>query len=269
MHSQSLLILPKQIIEYTNKFILTADQMRKIKQVFLEEMKLGSMLKPPKKSSLLMMNTYITEIIDGTESGDFLSLDLGSTNFRVCHLNMCGKKEEKFDVKYYDIAEPLKKGKAEPLFEHIAKCVKDFIENVLHYEKKEPLPLGFTFSFPMINLSINCGLLTTWTKSYDIKEVVNKNPVDFLQASLDKHNVKCKVEVLLNDATGTLMKGIYLNKDCKLGVILGTGFNICYMENDCRRLEKWQEERLLKYNDVKNVFIDIECGGFGDTGNFD
>ena len=112
----------------------------------------------------------------------------------------------------------------------------------------------------MINLSINCGLLTTWTKNYDIQEVVDHNPVDFLQRALDKHRVRCRVEILLNDATGTLMKGIYLNKDCKLGVILGTGFNMCYCENDPSRLEKWQEERLSKYRDAKNVFIDIECG---------
>ena len=129
---------------------LTADQMRKMKAVFQEEMKLGAMSKPSKKSSLLMMNTYITELIDGSESGDFLALDLGSTNFRVCHLNMCsGRKEEKFDVKYYDIPEEMKKGKADPLFEHIAICVKDFIENVLHHQKAEALPLAFTFSFPV------------------------------------------------------------------------------------------------------------------------
>ena len=139
--------------------------MRKMKATFLEDMRLGSIKNPPKKSSLLMMNTYITELIDGTETGDFLSLDLGSTNFRVCHLNI-SDKDEKFDVKYYDIPEHLKKGKADPLFDHIAVCVKDFIENVLNYKRAEPLSLGFTFSFPMINLSINCGLLTTWTKSY-------------------------------------------------------------------------------------------------------
>ena len=150
---------------------------------------------------------------------------------------MCGK-EERFDVKYYDIPEQLKKGKAEPLYDHIAVCVKDFVENVLHYDKDDALPLGYTFSFPMINLSINCGLLTTWTKSYDIKECINKNPVEFLQASLDKHHVPVKVEVLINDAAGTLMKGIYLNKDCKLGVILGKTldsfvFNLIAIRPDC------------------------------------
>jgi len=60
-----------------------------------------------------------------------------------------------------------------------------------------------------------------------------------------------------------------LNKDCKLGVILGTGFNISYLENNCSRIEKWNEERLAKYKDVKNVIIDVECGAFGDNGCID
>ena len=60
-----------------------------------------------------------------------------------------------------------------------------------------------------------------------------------------------------------------MNKDCKLGVILGTGFNISYVENDVSRIQKWQEERFNKYPDVKNVLIDIECGAFGDTGCID
>lgn len=154
-----------QIIDYLDKFTLTADQMKKMKEIFLDEMKLGAMKNPPKKSSLLMMNTYITELVDGNEVGDFLALDLGSTNFRVCHLNM-NEGNEIFDVKYYDIPESLKTGKAAPLFDHIAVCVKDFLDDVLNYKKEEPLPLGFTFSFPMINQSINRGLLTTWTKRY-------------------------------------------------------------------------------------------------------
>lgn len=146
----SNLTLALKVTDFVSSLQLTAEQMRKMKTVFQEEMKLGALSKPSKKSSLLMMNTYITDMIDGSESGDFLALDLGSTNFRVCHLNMCsGRKEEKFDVKYYDIPEAMKKGKADPLFEHIAVCVKDFIENVLHYQKDEALPLAFTFSFPV------------------------------------------------------------------------------------------------------------------------
>lgn len=38
--------------------------------------------------------------------------------------------------------------------------------------------------------------------SYDIAEVVNNNPVEFLQNSFDAHNVKCRVDVLVNDSAG-------------------------------------------------------------------
>lgn len=47
------------------------------------------------------------------------------------------------------------------------------------------LPLGFTFSFPMTQLSIDKALLNTWTKSYDIPQVVNRNPTEFLQNAID------------------------------------------------------------------------------------
>jgi hexokinase len=50
---------------------------------------------------------------------------------------------------------------------------------------------------------------------------------------------------------------------------MGTGFNICYTENDVTRMEKWTEERKAKYADVKKVMIDIECGAFGDNGSID
>ena len=74
---------------------------------------------------------------------------------------------------------------------------------------------------------------------------------------------------MINDSTGTLVKGQYLNPECKIGVIMGTGFNICYTEKDVKRMEKWTEERLEKYASTEKVMIDIECGAFGDNGVID
>ena len=53
------------------------------------------------------------------------------------------------------------------------------------HDPGEVLPLGFTFSFPMTQLSIKKALLNTWTKSYDIPQVVNRNPTEFLQNAID------------------------------------------------------------------------------------
>lgn len=55
------------------------------------------------------------------------------------------------------------------------------------------LPLGFTFSFPMQQLSIDCGVLVTWTKSYDIKDAIGQNAAKLLQDAIDKKVITCSL----------------------------------------------------------------------------
>lgn len=43
--------------------------------------------------------------------------------------------------------------------------------------------------------------------------------------------VNCEVAAILNDSTGTLLKGAYLDKDCAVGMIFGSGFNCAYVES--------------------------------------
>lgn len=35
---------------------------------------------------------------------------------------------------------------------------------------------------------------------------------------------------MVNDAVGTLMSAAHVDHNCEIGLILGTGFNSCYME---------------------------------------
>lgn len=74
-----------------------------------------------------------------------------------------------------------------------------------------------------------------------------------------------KVLAIINDSSGTLTNGIYIDQDCCVGCIMGSGFNCCYIEkvnqvaglsiNGCRPDEK--------------VLINLECGAFGDNGCVD
>lgn len=113
------------------------------------------------------------------EVGDFLALDLGGTNFRVM-LVVVGEDEErgwKVETKHrmYSIPEDAMTGTAEmvslnipssfgnnvnfsetltslsvhsfQLFDYIAECISDFLDE--HHIKHKKLPLGFTFSFPV------------------------------------------------------------------------------------------------------------------------
>ena len=62
------------------------------------------------------------------ESGEFLALDLGGTNFRVIFTELREGKIRREEVKYYNVPEEVRLGPGERLFDFLADCIKDFIE---------------------------------------------------------------------------------------------------------------------------------------------
>lgn len=64
----------------------------------------------PSKNSFQMENTFVSCFPDGTEEGDFLSLDLGGSNFRVILSRLKPGQEGQFFVNRYDVPKELRKG---------------------------------------------------------------------------------------------------------------------------------------------------------------
>ncbi|XP_035734406.1 hexokinase-1-like isoform X1 [Vespa mandarinia] len=239
---------------------LSATTVRKIQDVFVSEMNKGIHQEP---SSLQMENTYVPELVDGTEEGRFLALDLGGTNFRILLLELKNGRIVREDVKNYHIGSELRIGTGFPLFDYLAECVSDFVINQSLQDVE--IPLGFTFSFPMVQHSLDVGILVTWTKSFNCPDVVNKDAVQLLRDALARRgDTKVKVIAVLNDTTGTLIQGATLDPDTAIGLILGTGSNACYLER-ADRVEHWEPER----HGEREVVIDIEWGAFGDNGVLD
>ncbi|XP_020293127.1 hexokinase-1-like [Pseudomyrmex gracilis] len=239
---------------------LSAATVRRIQDVFVSEMNKGIHQQP---SSLQMENTYIPELLDGTEEGLYLALDLGGTNFRVLLLELSHGAPIRQEVKRYYIGSELRVGSAIPLFDHLAACVSDFV--IAQGLQDIELPLGFTFSFPMIQHSLDVGILVTWTKSFNCPDAMNKDVVRLLREALDRRgDTKVKVVAILNDTTGTLVQGSTLDHNTAIGLILGTGSNACYLER-ADRVEHWETER----HGERQVIIDIEWGAFGDNGVLD
>ncbi|XP_066598065.1 hexokinase type 2-like isoform X1 [Prorops nasuta] len=239
---------------------LSAATVRRIKEVFISEMNKGIHQQP---SSLQMENTYIPELIDGTEEGQYLALDLGGTNFRVLLVELQHGKIMREKVKKYEIGSHLRIGSGYPLFDYLAECVSDFVINEGLQDTE--LPLGFTFSFPMVQHALDIGMLVTWTKSYNCPDVVGKNTVQLLREALARRgDTKVKVNAILNDTTGTLIQGAMSDPKTAIGLILGTGSNACYVER-ADRVEHWEVER----HGEKEVIVDIEWGAFGDNGVLD
>lgn len=261
----------EKVTALVKPFQLSIDDCLKLKEVFKKEMELGLSSSPEDRKStcLLMENTFMCQLPTGREEGLFLSLDLGSTNFRVILSRLHGDNHlNDFSVKYYDVGPHLRKGSSVPLFDYMAECIENFFSFNPELKEKGPIPLGFSFSYPMRNEAVDEGILVTWTKSYDLPDAVGKNAVQLLRDAIAKRGVGVDVVAILNDSTGTLIKGHYLDSDCMIGMIFGSGFNCCYVEavERIHRLTDKQRNTLKGFNEVG---IDIECGGFGDNGCID
>ncbi|KAG7213805.1 hypothetical protein KM043_003021 [Ampulex compressa] len=238
----------------------STETIERIRDVFISEMNEGIHQQP---SSLQMENTYIPEFIDGTEEGLYLALDLGGTHYRVLLLEMAHGRIVRQEMKKYHISPELRHGSAIPLFDYLAECISDFVREQGLQDVE--LPLGFTFSFPMIQRSLDSGILVTWTKSFNCPDAVNKDVVGLLRDALARRGgTKVKVVAILNDTTGTLVQGAAQDPDTAIGLILGTGSNACYLER-ADRVEHWETER----HGERQVVIDIEWGAFGDNGVLD
>lgn len=254
----------EKLDKLTSCLRLSRKTIDKIRDVFEDEMKLGLAKNPQKTSSLQMENTFIPQLPNGSEVGKFLALDLGGTNFRIILLELQGSNSSPICLtKHYTVPEVTRLGPGEKLFDFLADCIYDFtVENNLLGQR---IPLGFTFSFPMTQRGLDVGILVSWTKSFNCPGVVGQDAVKMLNDALHK-NKKLNVDVvaILNDTTGTLVQGAFIDSHCAIGMILGTGSNACYIE-DVARVEKWEGEHL----GVEKVIVDVEWGAFGDNGVLD
>ncbi|XP_020607641.1 hexokinase-2-like [Orbicella faveolata] len=215
------------------------------------------------ESPIKMLPTYVRAIPDGTESGDFLALDLGGTNFRVLLISIQPGGEVKMESDIYPLDQALMTSDAQTLFDYIAGCIALFVKK--NQLKDKSLPLGFTFSFPVKQLSLTSGLLIRWTKGFSATGVENEDVIKLLQEALVRNGVSSTVDVvaLVNDTTGTMMSCALSNPNVSAGLILGTGTNACYMES-LDNVPKWDGDQ----NEPRQVIINTEWGAFGDNGSW-
>lgn len=153
-------------------------------------------------------------------------LDAGGTNLRVakavfdssghCHISdlnktpMLGTEEElSFDGFYGKLAQ----------YVHSTGC---------------PERVGFCFSYNVELDRTLDGPLLGWCKEVWIPEATGKPVGSSLRNSIGP---KCQQVHILNDSTAALLGAHSLHREITLGVILGTGINICYSER-CANIPK-------------------------------
>uniref|UniRef100_A0A4W4FEN0 Hexokinase-2 n=1 Tax=Electrophorus electricus TaxID=8005 RepID=A0A4W4FEN0_ELEEL len=242
---------------------LSEENLMDVSMRFRREMDKGLGRDTNPTAAVKMLPTYVRSTPDGTESGDFLALDLGGTNFRVLLVKVSanGKQTVEIENQIYVIPETLMRGSgSEQLFDHIAECLANFLDKLNIKDKK--LPLGFTFSFPCQQTKLDESFLVTWTKGFRASGVEGKDVVGLLRKAIRKRgDFDIDIVAVINDTVGTMMTCGYDDHHCEIGLIVGTGTNACYME-EMRNLE-------LVEGDEGRMCVNMEWGAFGDDGALD
>jgi len=131
---------------------------------------------------------------------------------------------------------------------------------------KQVLPLGFTFSFPCRQKGLAVGELITWTKGFKCSGVEGQDVVQLLCKAIKKReDIRVDVAAILNDTTGCLMSSAWKNPKCRIGLIIGTGTNACYLED----LDKIDLSDGEKTASSEHMVVNTEWGAFGDHGELD
>ncbi|XP_078095382.1 hexokinase-2-like [Mustelus asterias] len=238
---------------------LSDEVLHEISNRFLVVMEQGLCRDTNPTSSVKMLPTFVRSTPDGTESGDFLALDLGGTNFRVLRVKVSdnGKQKVQIENRICAVPEDIMHGTGNQLFDHIANCLGDVMEELDIKDRK--LPLGFTFSFPCQQSKLDESLLVNWTKGFKASGVEGRDVVTLLRQAIQRRgDFDIDIVAVVNDTVGTMMTCGYDDHNCEIGLIVGTGTNACYME-DMQHIE-------LVEGDEGQMCINMEWGAFGDLG---
>lgn len=221
-----------------------------------------------------MIPTFVTKIPTGKEKGVFLASDLGGTNFRVCSVTLNGDSTYSLNQEKSSVPKELMVGSCKDFFDYLASQVEAFLrkhhgehfvedDGVSKAPFGDPFKMGFTFSFPVDQTSLNKGKLIRWTKGFDIKDAVGKDIVEEFQAALHSRKLPVHVAALVNDTVGTLMSRSYTKAESGrtlVGCIFGTGTNGAYSEK-IKTIPKFDAAAHPEITD-KIMVINTEWGSF-------
>eukprot|EP01071_Lankesteria_metandrocarpae_P012667 Lankesteria_metandrocarpae@DN6140_c0_g1_i1.p1 len=238
-------------------FTLESDQLTHLMNKFLAEIELGMKLHSTshpmggwasEECSLKLLDSCVSQIPTGKEQGVAYALDFGGTNLRAVRVRLEGGGKVSLSQEKRSLLEAApdlpnglldKNATASRLFDNFADTIKNMMVN--SGDGSKWVNVGFTFSFPIDQKSLRIAHLIGWTKEFETGRLT-ADPVEGMDvgALLDqafwRREVTAKQSAVLNDTVGTLLSCAYLRSPslplCMIGVILGTGVNGCYFQDD-------------------------------------
>lgn len=215
----------------------------------------------------------------------------GGTNLRVGFIELLGKQPHEADdlppnghlprfakptdriqrhiERSWPIDDHLKNENEDSLFLWIGQCIAEVVDQgceTFHLSRDEPVLLGVTFSFPMVQRSLSEATVMAMGKGFAISS--NADLGLRLQQGYDKANTQglppIQVAAIANDSVSTLVSFIFqydetVHRRASMGLILGTGCNATVpLKLKSLHREKWPPNvSLLPGEKIEDVNITV------------
>lgn len=219
----------KTLDSFKKDFSITNEAMQNIANCFKETME--DSLKTS-SGQFKMLPSFLGNP-SGKESGVYFTIDMGGTNVRCAKFKIENGTFKKLGEVKGRLKDPAgnfdyvsEKNNAEDLFDYFAEIMQELAN------ENEDGYLGNTFSFPSKQTSINDATLIGWTKEIKVTGVEGSNINKLLTDAFSRKGINIKPVTILNDTVGTLLVGKYTYPDADVGVIMGTGYNSCYLQKN-------------------------------------
>jgi len=208
------------------------------------------------ESSLLMAPAWLDAETAPPESGSAIAVDAGGTNLRVALARFCGKG---LPVLEYSETFPTPGSQGEIDIEEFFGRIASWIEPV----EKESDHVGICFSFPSEILPDRDSRIIFFDKELRVKNSANQRIAPGMNAAFRRLGLAEKQVTVLNDTTAALLGACVNSRPStskgSIGLIYGTGLNICYSERT-DRIKKIGAS--LLENRMEHMLINTETGGY-------
>ncbi|NXT01216.1 HXK3 protein, partial [Jacana jacana] len=230
-----------------------------VKGRMMEAMNKGLSCQTHAQANVRMLPTYICSTPNGTESGDVLVVELCQSHVRILSTTLLGNGNDSPQLtdKIFDMPGDVMQGTGEALFDFIAQCLRQFLDNI--NITRNHLPLGFVFPFSCRQTRLDKAELISWSKGFSCSDVEGKDVVQLLQSAIHKQELShVEVVALMNDTVGTMMTCSTREKPCEVALIVDKGTNSCFMA----------EAQYVQMVEETNgrMCVNTEWGCFGDDG---
>ena len=220
---------------------------------FTEEMNLGL---DGAESSLFMLPTFLDISKEDKMAGNVLAIDAGGTNLRIGLISF--KEDATPEIKYYS-KKPVPGSKSEIGKDEFFDRIVAGLRPILAASDK----VGFSFSFPTEIEPSRDGRIIYFDKEVQVKDGAGSMVGKELNSALKRAGLTEVSVTLLNDSTAALL-GVVADEGAKpysgyIGLIYGTGVNICYSES-IDRIGKLKS--VFNPENSKHMLINTESGSY-------